>query len=561
MRYAILVIALAVAAIFALSPDDAPRRARSTAVQHLQPLPPPPPPADGVETDRATYRLEYRRAMRFGGSPLPGLELTADLQIQPLAHRDRDEFILSDVHVTGPADGPDADALRDPFHVRAADGKPIQVGFRANVTPAARALLGSLASALQFTDGRGAAWSAIEEDVNGRYEAIYTRRDDGAVERARTYISLRTPAGLARHLAEQVAVEGVTRFERDARGLVQVTLEEQAQMQMGEAPLSATITLRLVRVDVALAPAHFGDRLALGGLVTTQQATSTADQDAALLGDHTPDSLIDAFAALDDLPARSHETSKWRNGQLVRLRALVRTQPDAVGRLVDEVRARAADQDRVPVDLLVGGLSEASTPAAIEGLLALAADDGLDMITRRRVAAGLGSLDHPTPETAKALSAMLDDDALGSAPPLALGNQARELADLDPDAAGDAIDQLIAGYTQATGVAEKRVFLGALGNAGDPRALPIMQEALGGHPALAEAAAFGLRFIPGQTAEALLAGLLQTAGPTRLRVAAVNAVERRDALTWQPMLVAVLEQEADAAVRQAIERVLAVLPS
>lgn len=560
MRYAIPFIALLLGAALWLSPDRPAPRPHPVAAPPGGAHAAAHDPMPEVLTDRARYRLEYRREMRFNGHPLPGLSLTADLQIQGLAHRARQEFTLSDVRIAGPEGSPGADALGDPFHVARADGRPLQIGFRDAVPHPARALLGSLVGAIQLTEGQGDAWSALEDDTNGRYEAIYRRRD-GIIERSRTYVSLRTATGLARHLADAVTVTGATRFDVDARGLVSVELDEQATMTMGEAPLAATITLRLVRTDVRQVAATFGDRLTLGGLVAADRATARPDEDAALLGDHTVDSLLDAFTALADLPERSHETSKWRNGQLLRLRALVRARPEAVARLITEIRDRGAAGEQVAVDLLVGGLAEASTPAAVEGLLSLAGDADLDAISRRRVAMGLGTLETPSAETARALGELLADDSLGSTPPLALGNQARTLSELDPEAAGDAVDQLIAGYTRAESVAEKRVYLGALGNAGDLRALPIMQEALGGHPALAEAAAFGLRYIPGQAAEALLAGLLQSPGPSRLRIAAVNAIERRDAAAWQPLLVATLEREADAAVRQAIERVLAVLPA
>ena len=73
------------------------------------------------------------------------------------------------------------------------------------------------------------------------------------------------------------------------------------------------------------------------------------------------------------------------------------------------------------------------------------------------------------------------------------------------------MDTLIERYDDATTIADKLLYLDALANTGSHRVLPIMQDAIhqGQSYDLACAGAFGLRRIPGDDVDDLLAALIQ----------------------------------------------------
>lgn len=517
-------------------------------------------PADTRSVDRLDFRLTLRRDVSVGAHTVAPLTLTADVRRVPLARPSgRFELALDAVALSGPSGTPLADDVRDAFHVARTAGHGLQVGFEPPVTPEARELLGTVVSAIQFTPGAGDRWRVLEEDVNGRYEAQYERLSATVVERSRRYVALRTPLGFEARRADQVSVSGRTTFEHDARGLVRVHLDEVATFDIGDSQrIRAATDLRLERADATQVAARAGAMLPLEAL-SQAGAEGDVNRDAAILGDHTAESLIAAFDELADLPARSHETSKWRNTQLLRLRALVRTDPEAADTLARAVLERAGAGDPVVVDLLVGGLAQSQTPAGREALLTLADDRLLDRSARRRVALGLGRLEEPTPETGATLGQMLEEGGMGSVPALALGSQARALADSEPDAAQDAVDRLIEGYLAAPDWSQKRPYLSALGNAGDVRALPLLHEAL--TTPLATTAAYSLRLIPGEQADALLMGIVGSPGGPRVRAAAVAAIGVRSPMIWRPILAELREVEADPTVLQTIDRMLALMPS
>jgi HEAT repeat protein len=104
---------------------------------------------------------------------------------------------------------------------------------------------------------------------------------------------------------------------------------------------------------------------------------------------------------------------------------------------------------------------------------------------------------------------------------------------------------LRARYDQAGSDAERRTYVQALGNTGDPRALPILERAMHGamHGAmhdddrgLASPAVFSLRFIAGTDADALLDAAL---AQPELALAAVRAIGYRDPARWRDRLVQV----------------------
>lgn len=506
---------------------------------------------------RTTYALDYRRDLVVSGRAIEPLTIRGTWAVEPVDREAVVEVTLEGAALGGPGVLPEAEALALPFQLRVAGGKLSALAFDPALQAEARDLIATVATAVQLTEGEGASWTAVEEDLNGRYEATYEREPGGGLVRTRRYTALRTPAGWNEKQAAAVRVEGDTRFELDAAGVVRATVAERVTIALDDqrGAAEARIEATLVRDDMRTVAPRPGADLAFGPIALAATPMSRGDVDAQLLGDHDLDSLLAAFSELEGLPARGPAAGKWRATQLLRLRALLRQSPEAAPDVARAFAERAGGDPR-ELSILAQSLAEAGTPESRDALLDLAVAE-LPAGARERVVLALGRLDEPTAETAGAIARSLDDRELGSVPALALGSAAGKLAGSDAEAAGGAVDELLTRYAEASSYDERRLYLQALANSGDPRAMEALRAALvGGDPRLAEVAAFGLRFMPGPDADTLLAGLLAGPGLTRVRVEAVRAIGFRDLQVWRPLLERARDREEVDAVRQAIERLL-----
>src|SRR5262249_28097963 len=109
--------------------------------------------------------------------------------------------------------------LAAPMQLDQHDGVLDGIGFTDATPAAARTVLTQLATTFQDAAGAGAGWKVNEEDLTGRYDAVYLR-DGGAVERTRpSYTALRKGEGLV-PVADPVSSDEASRFEVDADGVV-----------------------------------------------------------------------------------------------------------------------------------------------------------------------------------------------------------------------------------------------------------------------------------------------------------------------------------------------------
>lgn len=566
MRLALVLLALAGGAFFFFLNRD-----RSSAPVHKAPpsvaaasQSPAEAPVDRApkQVDRVRYVLDYKRETSIGPQSTNPTFAVGVWTTEPVVAGGHTEVLFQPVRAGALQDEPDAESLATPFQLGFEGGRLATLGFEPGLDALALDLLTELATAFHFTPGAGPTWEVEEEDLSGRYRATYERTGPTSVRRTRRYTALRTPKGLKAGLSEAVQVEGETRFEFDDHGLVRVVVAERSTFSMEGQQVAIEVRIRgtLEREEARAVEQRPGAELVHAGIQSRVPTQSRADRDAELLGEHDLASLLAAFAELERLPARGKETSRWRADQFLRLRALLRLHPDQAEALARALRERAGG-DRRAVSLLAKALGAAGTPQARAALVQLLGEADLPAGARQQVAVALNRTDNPSAETAGALKAAMEAPELGSAPALALGNEARALAESDPEVAEDAVTVLLERYAAATTLQEKRMYLQALGNTGDPRALPVMRDALSaGNPQLAEVAAFGLRFIPGPEADALLNGLLEGPALTNVRLAAIQAIALRDPTDWRPRLVAVRERERSDKVRTAIERVLQAWP-
>ena len=188
-----------------------------------------------------------------------------------------------------------------------------------------------------------------------------------------------------------------------------------------------------------------------------------------------------------------------------RLSALAEIDASAPARIADTIRKSPGDAQLV--SLVAGALASSHAAEATDALGSLLQDD-LPPSARDAVLMNLALAKAPTPESAAALEDQLDG-AQRSTAALALGAEAGQLG--DDGAGGNAVDTLIERYDDATTIADKLLYLDALANTGSHRVLPIMQDAIhqGQSYDLACAGAFGLRRIPGDDVDDLLAALIQ----------------------------------------------------
>jgi HEAT repeat protein len=204
----------------------------------------------------------------------------------------------------------------------------------------------------------------------------------------------------------------------------------------------------------------------------------------------------------------------------------------------------------ITASILCTALAAAGTDEARAALLQLAREG--DAEVRLLGVRALTQLRGGDAESLDTLRSLLGDadPGVATAASLALGANVRGGGGAD-DAKASAIGALTSMYEDAPDDATQRTAVLALGNAGGRDALPVLLDALGEGAPLAEAATYGLRYVPGDDVDQVLDGILQQGSPGQ-RLAAVNAVMERDHGTWAPKLAALLDGDLPQQVRQAI---------
>lgn len=553
-------LALALAGIGLLG--IAPRARAGAAALALSPARAAAPATAAAATAReARYALDYRHQVTIEGRALPPTVVKGIwTATTPLgAGGDRAGVTLGSVEVSGLHDAPPAADMAHRFEI-AADpkGRLSALGFSADTPAKARGLLGTLACAFQFSPGEGDTWTAEEQDRTGTYEAVYQRRGDEVIRTRARFTALRGPAGLDPTRAGAVQARGAARFHLDAEGVREIIVDEQIAMTLiaGMKPVVVHVEATLRRLgarEIALASM---DPLPLEAPRAHGQAGdgSGHDHDRALLGGAGVDDVLAEVARVQSIPASAGDReATWRTDAFLKTRALLRVHPESASAVS---RAVENSGDHRALSVLAGALGEAGTDEANRELLRLLSTDLPDG-ARDNVLAAMALSRTPSAESAAALTDALSSASAGGAAALALGAQARTLADSDPGPAADAVAELIARYQDAQTDDERLVYLSALANSGAREALPLMREALDGDtPSLAQAAAYGLRFIPGGDVDALLTDVIAGA-PRPVKIQAIRATAYRDRSVWQPRLTAARAGEPAADVRAAMDKVLA----
>lgn len=422
------------------------------------------------------------------------------------------------------------------------DGRLLALQFPKDLDPDSRMVLTALAATSQIADGgAAAAWSSIETDSLGPYEASYTREGS---QITKTKVAYRKAPGPTEPIAVRV-LASKTAIALRADGWAE-SIEQRESLDVGfdkaSVAVAGTTTLR-----------HLGERrvvalIPLGLEVVAIDAMSTAarDQDdRELLDGATLSDLIYVLNSVrDDGNASAHT--------YLRMVALFRLDPDAARAAGEQLLGGKLDPR--DAQAVIGALGEAGTPVAQQALSKVVDTQAVSSEQRVAGALSLGLTETPLPSTIETLAAAAKspDPDLSATATLAQGNAAMRLAASDAAAATRQLDELLARLEHAGDVSDRVTLLRALGNTGDPRILPALELALRSPSDVVRAAAAeSLRLIPDGRADALIIATLEDGSPI-VRTSAVFAAAHRRLDPTAHALAIHAKGDVDSSVRRAI---------
>lgn len=500
---------------------------------------------------KARYKLTFEHRATIDGKEAVVVETTGtwttiertggDIEVQLSATR---------IAIKGDQ-APSNQDVAAPFTLKKHDGALLAVAFPKTTTDRAHNLLISIATASQYTDRPGQTWKVEEQDLTGKYEAIYTRSDKRVQRKRGAYTQLTSSNGSPINGNTLKSTEDSV-FSFDEQGLVSAAIKLDQQSELGQGLPSITMALRvkLERIDsaeVALIAAASHDSTAIASRV--DRGSIERNRRLSIVAGATLGDLLGAAKSAahltEDVPLRYREQAKVMR----RITALVELEPTAANEVASMIKKDPTDLDSAR--LLSGALSSADSAQATNALTGLLGDELPDAV-KSAVVTNLGLAKVPTAESQAALTKALDGP-LGNQAALALGTQAHTLGE---DAGVGAVDTLLARYEAAKTSEERVTYIEALANTGSREVLPVMNAAMNGNDfTAARAGALGLRLIPGDDVDDTLYGLMATGSVVTLD--AIKAVGYRAPTAWRPRLEKVREMyQGENRVLEAIQAVL-----
>ncbi|QRN93895.1 HEAT repeat domain-containing protein [Archangium violaceum] len=444
------------------------------------------------------------------------------------------------------------------------------VHFEMGTDVLAQGILRSVVAASQFvvTGVPQQSWQTDEYDVTGQYQASYQRLS-GVKQFEKTkqaYTHVATSQGLQPYQAGtlRIDVSSRTTFGLAEDGWAE-TLQAQERLEVdagqGMPRVSNQLQLRLRLLertrDVSLLGALEARRASLSTMLLASYQAQTQDPKERyrrlLAGKHFNDLLND----LRSLPKTERERDDARSLALEQLRALFMLEPTEALKVPDTLRK--GDLDPIAASPLLGALSAASTPEAIQALSKVVDDSSIGVPVRTDATAALGMADAPTQEGVNALRNLrrAPQPELRDTATLGLGNAAYQMQDENARGAEGVVRELETAYRSARTPEEQAILLRALGNTRDARALATIQSGLGSNSILVrQAAVEALRLIPEPTADRLLATQLLGDASPDVRKAALFAASFRPLEPLLPSLQQVLQRDPADAVRSEVVHLL-----
>jgi hypothetical protein len=195
---------------------------------------------------------------------------------------------------------------------------------------------------------------------------------------------------------------------------------------------------------------------------------------------------------------------------------------------VAEAEAAIRQGDAV-AGTLIDALGHAGSAAAQKSLAGLANDSGTPGFTRFQSLRALSFGARPTDDNVAAHKALFEDPGLGAQAHFGLGSLIHQMLEAgEPDRASEALAALIDDLQSATDPREKVLILRALGNAGHPATIAVIQPLLRDGDALVRAEALlALRRISGEDVDAMIAWQIQHDPEVRVRGTALQLLGER----------------------------------
>jgi HEAT repeat protein len=420
-------------------------------------------------------------------------------------------------------------------------------------------ILNGLISSIQLvrSDARQGTWIAEESDPTGDYLARYQREGNTIAKTKTRYVRVTDALGADVEGIEPPTVLNSTGEIQISKGWINtLKTHETIQPNLQDFGLDIQIESKtsLRRISSAFDASRIETDLAwMDGRITGQlhipeDPKKTQDAvDTQLLKNHSNADIINELKRYTGEEANNTEV--FRNMQ--RISAAVRRDPSSANLFLDSA---LESENRRMISATLGGLSEAGNPESQQALAGLLSDGEASTQYRESAAINMGMATNPTPETAAALSEHLNDpnsDVAGTSE-LALGNVAKNLMESDRETAGDVIEELVQRYFETTDLAERKNTLLALGNTGDSRILPCIDDALGSDiTEMRATGASALRFVTDPTRNATLAVIMTHDVEPAVRIAAIQTSQYQSLVPLTDPLTAAIQADPESKVRLA----------
>jgi HEAT repeat protein len=444
-----------------------------------------------------------------------------------------------------------ARGLARPFYFTVSpSGEMGSFSFARELPIEVRSQLKELATSLQLVapPDHGEAWRTTEQDVSGEYEVAYAVKEGRVHKTKAQLLRTRVPGGLAPLPGEaSYSVKSSADFHLDPSGWPSAAAStDSVDMTLGgirmasRSATSATLVARESHPELVGASCGAPDCEPEAASDAAYAARARASADRNLVDGKTFSQLHGDLSSQD---------VRARNQTQARLRALFRTDP----RAVEEARVallggKLGVEEGKRITAALGG---ADTPEAQRALTSVLRSADVAPLRKMDAAIALGQTKHPTEDTVAALKEAMasQEKVVSSTSALAAGAVVRILNEAQGNSQ-DIVQMLSEKLAQATSDGERALYLKALGNTGDDRALPAIQPFFTHDSVeLRAIAVYSLRFLRGTPAEQFLLEAIEVNVP-QIRDAAVHALADRPlAPVFSAALEALSKTEPEESVR------------
>lgn len=399
-------------------------------------------------------------------------------------------------------------------------------------------------------------WTSRETDATGDYLAEYEQSGPNEVKKRKLRYESMRAKGFTSYAINWSQID----FQVDAEHRLQAyTMAERSRADPGEGPMPAFESASVL----ALKRTHVGsqqDRMSAwlaeaSSAMPLQQVQRDQDQharDQARAASTTVAAVFDRLRGFQKENPSKEERDR-AGLAFAALTSMLREDPSLLGIVRKHLEAKGPD-----VETMLAALRDASTPDSQKLLAEMTLPSSpLGPEDRMEAARSLSRVPTPSAETVHTLTELRNDPDVGIQANYGLGSALHRVKDSDPVLASEVRNTLVDQIDGTTSNLVKTETLIAFGNGGDPETLPTIRKYVGDpSPDVRAAAAQGLRRIPGDEADRLLAGLCGDP-VTDVRYQAVDAIRERPASQTLAIAVSALAiGEPDFRVRAASVRVL-----